>query len=135
VSGKLFLLLEFLFDFGHFLTHAIIWAHRQALSYEFDPEYKEQSGGGEMGEAFREECRHSVTHDSREDCHDDQSGEGGREDKKSGVSHSHERRNEECLVSNLREDNHGEGKYEGMKGLYGAGICIIVESRRGCLGW
>jgi hypothetical protein len=101
VSGKLFLLFEFLLDLGHLLAHTVVWAHGKTLSYKLDTEYEEESGGREVGEAFREECGDGVAHHGREDCHDDESREGSREDEEAGVSHSHEGCNEECLVSNL----------------------------------
>lgn len=134
MSGKLFLLFKFLLDFSHFLTYAIVWAHSETLSYKVDTEYEEKSSRSEVREAFREERGDGVAHDSRKDCHDDQSGVGSGEDKESRVAHSHERRHEECFVPNFGDDNHGESKYEGMERLYGAGV-DIVECRRGCFGW
>jgi len=125
VSGKLFLLFKFLLDFSHFLAHAIVWAHSETLSYEVETEDEEKSSRSEVCEAFREERGDGVAHDSRKNCHDDQSGVGGREDEESRVSHSHERRNEECFVPNFRDDNHGESEYEGMERLYGAGVNIV----------
>jgi hypothetical protein len=127
VSGELFLLFKFLFDFSHLLAHTVVWAHRETLSYELDTENEEQSSGSKVCEAFREECGDGMAHYSRENCHDDQGGEGSREDEKSRVSHSHECRNEERLVSNFGKDDHGESEYEGMERLYDAGVDTIVE--------
>jgi hypothetical protein len=52
VSGKLFLLFEFLLDLSHLLAHTVVWAHGKTLSYKLDTEYEEESGGREVGEAF-----------------------------------------------------------------------------------
>jgi hypothetical protein len=101
VSSKLFLLFKFLLNLSHLLANTVIWAHGKTLSDELDTEHEEKSGRSEVCEAFREECGDGVAHHSREDCHDDESGEGSRENEESGVSHSHEGCNEECLVSNL----------------------------------
>jgi hypothetical protein len=125
VARKLFLLFEFLLDLAHFLSDAIIWAHCETLAHQLDTKNKEQDSSGHVRKAFREECWYGMTHDSRENSHDNQGGEGSREDKKTGVPHSHERGHQERLISNLREDDHCERQDKGVEWLYDAAGIVV----------
>lgn len=52
--------------------------------------------------------------DSGKDGHDDKSAEGGREDDKAGMAHSHESRDKEGFVANFGDENHRKGENKGM---------------------
>jgi hypothetical protein len=125
VARKLFLLLEFLLDLAHFLSDAVVGAHCKTLAHELGTKNKEQYSSGHVCEAFWEESWYSMTHDRRENGHDDQGGESGREDEEAGVPHSHESSHQERLVSNLREDDHCEGQDKRVEWLDDAAGLIV----------
>ncbi len=108
MACKLLFLLKLLLYFSHFFTNSIIGAHCQAFSYELNTKDKEKAGGCKMRKTFREEGWDSVTEHSGEHSHDNQGGEGCREDDKTRMSHSHQGSDKEGLVSNFGEDNHSE---------------------------
>ena len=113
--------MTFLILFPARLPAKIPWT----LLYKLDTKYEKEGGGGKVRETLGEEGWNGVAHHGRENRHDNQSGEGGGEDEKSWVSHSHESSNEECLVSDLGKDDHGEGEDEGVERLDGTVVGIV----------
>jgi hypothetical protein len=66
-----------------------------------------------------------MTHDRRENSHDDQGGESGGEDEEAGVPHSHESSHQERLISNFREDDHCEGQDKRVEWLDDAAGLVV----------
>ena len=56
-----------------------------------------------------------MAENGREDSHGDQSAKGRGENKQTRVSHGHESGHKECLVTNLRDNDHGKGKDKRVK--------------------
>jgi hypothetical protein len=52
MARKLFLLFEFLLDLAHFLSDAVVGAHRKTLAHELGTKNKEQHSSGHVCEAF-----------------------------------------------------------------------------------
>jgi hypothetical protein len=121
------LLFQFHLHLLHLLPNAVLGAHGQALPHQFYPKNQEQSGGSEMCEALRNERRDSVAEDGGQHGHSDKRREGGSEDDNARMPHSHERSDEEGLVANFGEYDHGEGKNEGVERLYAAAFAVGVS--------
>jgi hypothetical protein len=117
-SRLLLLLFEFLLDLSHLFSHTVVGAHCKTLFDELETKPEEQRRRSKVCKAFRKQGWHSVAQNSGEYCHDDKCRESGRENEESRMSHGHQRSYEESFISDFREDDHGEGKYEGVEGLY-----------------
>jgi hypothetical protein len=124
-SCLLLLLFQFLLHLAHFFSYAVTWTHSKAFPDQLDAEYQEQRGCSEVREALGKQGWHRVPENSGKHGHDDEGGECGGEDEQSWVSHGHQGSNEECLVADLREYDHGEGKNERMEGLYDAAVVCV----------
>lgn len=127
----MFFLFQLHFHFLHLFTDALIWGHLTGLEEHFAAKHEEQSGCQEVGDGFGDEGGHGVAQQGRKDGHGDESGEGGSENEHSVMAHRHERRDEEGLVANFREEDHGEGEEEGVHGLDHCTCFSVRGWRRG----
>ena len=118
VSTRLVLaLLHLHLDLLHLFARVLVRAHLVRLPQHLEAEDEKQRGGEEVGEPLRDQRRHGVAEHGREHRHGDQRGESGGEDQQSRVLHRHERRHQEGLVADLREQDHRHGQDQRMQRL------------------
>jgi hypothetical protein len=97
---------KLLLDLAHLSTDTLVGIHLQAFVEELGAENEEENRCGQAGQALREQRGDCMAKDGRQDSHDEQGTEGSREDNHAVMLHSHQRRNQECLVSDLGEEDH-----------------------------
>ena len=105
--------------------------HLAALLEHLRAEYQEEGGGARLGPLAGDEGGEDVTELGGQYRHDDEGGKRAREDNGARMAHGKDGGNEERLVSDLRDDNHGKRPPEGVEGaLVGHGCDILRHATR-----
>lgn len=132
MAAKLPLLLsEFLLNLAHLSANTLIRIHLHTLPQEPSTKDKEQHRGGEAGEVSRDQGGDGLSEEGRQYGHDEEGAEGGGEDGHAVVLHGHEGGDEEGLVADLRDEDHGQGEDEGVEGLDYAVVFVYARDVAG----
>lgn len=120
---------ELVLDLCHLLLDGSAVVHEVGLAAHLGAENEEETAGGELGKPLGQELRHGVAEEGTEDGHDEEGCECGREDYEPVVPHSHEGGDEEGLVAQLGDDDHGETGKEGLAAELGSTVDNRGEGR------